>query len=202
MSDCDFFRPSSSPERFSQESPLVISYIGTIGFANGLKSILELAKAIESANLPVVIKVMGQGAEEKSLKAGVKNLGLTKVAFLPFGNHEKVRLVMDETQAVMISFLDLPTLHTGSPNKLFDALAAGKIVISNLQGWTKDIIENNKCGFYFHKRNTDSIVDKIQQLILEPQLLHEMQQNSRVLAEETFNKDVLLQKWMNEVISC
>ena len=63
--------------------------------------------------------------------------------------------VVNCCDASMTSFLDLPILYTNSPNKLFDSLSAGKPIIVNSAGWTKDLVENENCGFYVDPNNPE-----------------------------------------------
>jgi hypothetical protein len=55
---------------------------------------------------------------------------------------------MNITDASFIFYKPVPVLETGSPNKFFDGLAAGKLIIINFGGWIKTEIEENKCGVY------------------------------------------------------
>lgn len=61
----------------------------------------------------------------------------------------------------MTSFLDLPILYTNSPNKLFDSLSAGKPIIVNSAGWTKELVEKENCGCYVDPNSPQSFVDMI-----------------------------------------
>ena len=45
----------------------------------------------------------------------------------------------------------LDFLATNSPNKLFDSLSAGKPIIVNSPGWTKDLVERYECGVFVGK---------------------------------------------------
>ena len=58
----------------------------------------------------------------------------------------------------IMSFLDLPVLHTNSPNKLFDSLSVGKLTIINSAGWTKELFEKENCSCYVDPSNLQSVV--------------------------------------------
>src|SRR5690606_1456488 len=91
----------------------------------------------------------------------------------------------------IISFLDLPILYTNSPNKLFDSLSAGKPIIVNSAGWTKDLVEENKCGLYVDPKNPRDLADKLAFLKRNPEVCAEMGKRARQLAEEKYDKSIL-----------
>src|SRR5690606_32310897 len=99
----------------------------------------------------------------------------------------------------MISFLDIPILYTNSPNKLFDSLSAGKPIIVNSAGWTKDIAEKYHCGYYVNPNRPEELVEKVLYLKDNPEVVNSMGQNSRKLAETVYDKSILCKKFV-EVI--
>ena len=81
--------------------------------------------------------------------------------------------------------------HTWSPNKMFDALAAGRPVIVNVPGWLTETIEANNCGRGIHPERPEELADALEQLAANRQQREEMGKNSRALAEREFARDKL-----------
>ena len=135
---------------------------------------------------------MGTG-KETSL---IQNLSseLSNVSILPFGNSNEVKEVLEEQDAVYVSFKNLEILNTGSPNKFFDGLAAGKLIIINFGGWIRSIVDKHKCGFHHYPNEPMDFVRKIEAFIKEPSLLDTYQKNSRDLAESYYSKDLQIKK--------
>ncbi|MEQ9231531.1 MAG: glycosyltransferase, partial [Cyclobacteriaceae bacterium] len=158
MADTDFFKPTFRKEEISAEKPLRILYCGAHGRANQLEFLVMAAQV--SQHLPISFTLMGAGSE----KARIQQLasGLTNVTFIDHGGKKEVRSQLEKHDAVYLSFQNLPMLHTGCPNKFFDALAAGKIVISNLSGWTADLIQEKEIGFSYSGLEPEEFVNKIQ----------------------------------------
>ena len=92
-----------------------------------------------------------------------------------------------------------PVLNTGSPNKLFDGLAAGKLIITNFEGWIKDLIESNQCGFAHDPQQPEIFEEKIRLFISNKKLLKTYQQNSRKLALSKFEKAILIKKLISAI---
>ena len=131
---------------------------------------------------------MGEGAMEPELKQFCKDNDLRNVQFL--GNHP-VGVVAEVTNccgASITSFKNLPILATNSPNKLFDSLSAGKPIIVNSAGWTKDMVEQQNCGFYVNVEKPEELAEKLLEYKDKKQLLEEWGHNARRLSIEVYDK--------------
>ena len=197
MADCEFYVPTPRHD----QNKFVVSYIGATGLANGLDYFLECANMVRKAELPVHFIVCGTGALLERLKADAKRLGLQNITFTGFLDREGVRGIMNITDAVFVCYKDRPILETGSPNKFFDGLAAGKLIIINFGGWMKKEIEEYKCGIATSKTDPSDFIKKIRTFISDPDLLREYQVNSRKLAEQKYDRRLLVKQWLNSLLS-
>jgi glycosyltransferase involved in cell wall biosynthesis len=197
MSDCEFYTPTPR----NDPGKLVISYIGAAGLANGLDYFLECANMARRAKLPIHFIVCGTGALLERLKGNAQQLGLQNITFTGFVNRDGVRDVMKISDAVFVCYKDLPILETGSPNKFFDGLAAGKLIVINFGGWIKKEIEENRCGVVLSKNDPGSFINKIRTFLTDPDLLKEYQMNSRKLAEQKYDRKLLVNKWISSLLA-
>ena len=173
-----------------------IIHFGSMGVANGLDYIIDAAKLAKDQFINDLNFIfLGYGATLPNLQKKVNHFKLNNVQFL--GNHEMsvVSEVVNCCDACFTCFLDLPILYTNSPNKLFDSLSAGKPVIVNSSGWTKDLVENENCGFYVDPSNPQSFIDEILKIKNNKVLLEQWGANARKLSEEVFNKSILSSKF-------
>jgi glycosyltransferase involved in cell wall biosynthesis len=195
MADTNFFIPTTKDsvleEKFGTKGKFVISYIGAVGFANGLDFFLECARACTRETLPILFLLCGEGAMINHLSEAAKTLKLDNIQFIPFQKREGVRDVMNVTDATFICYRPFPVLETGSPNKYFDGLAAGKIIIVNFNGWIKEEIEKRECGFGIDKKNPVDIVEKVKPFLADITMQIKMRANSRKLAEEKYSRKKL-----------
>ena len=198
MSDIEFFVPeeksSDKEELFEVKGKFVISYFGTVGLANHLEYLLAAARESLKANLPVQFFIIGSGGQLSKLKYLVKHFNLDNVQFLPFQNKFNLKRVLNVTDAAYVSFARKPIMETNSPNKFFDALAAGKMIITNTKGWVKDIIENDDCGFYYDPDEPKDFVRLLLPYIKSTIQLKRSQQNARIVAETKFAKSEQVEK--------
>jgi glycosyltransferase involved in cell wall biosynthesis len=92
-------------------------------------------------------------------------------------------------------------LETGSPNKYFDALAAGKLTVVNFGGWIKDEIEKVECGIYVDAKDADDFVKKIKPFVDNPSMLKTFQCAARKVAEEKYSRKELGERFASLVLS-
>ncbi|SHI01356.1 Glycosyltransferase involved in cell wall bisynthesis [Chryseolinea serpens] len=199
MSDTDFYFPEEKQRsfeiKFGVENKFVVSYIGAVGLANGLDFFIECARASQKADLPIHFLLCGSGALLENLKAIVKRLTLTNFTFIPFQDRDGVREVMNVTDAAFVCYKPIPILETGSPNKYFDGLAAGKLILVNFGGWIRSEIEQQRCGEYVDSRQPQDFVKVITPYLEDRVALKKSQQAGRLLAETKYSRNILGRKF-------
>ena len=192
FADCDFYKPEARvlalDEKYSVKGKLVVSYIGAIGVANGLDYFIECANTARKAELPIHFILCGEGAMLAHLKSSAQKLKLKNISFTGFVDRNSVKEIMNITDAAFVCYKNVAILETGSPNKYFDALASGKLIITNFGGWIKEEIEKRQCGISVNPMHPTDFVKKICPFIQDRKKLMEFQQNSRRLAEEKYNR--------------
>lgn len=175
-----------------------VVHFGSLGKANGAHTIIESAKLMKDT-AGVEFLFVGGGSTEKELVDEVNKQNLTNVKFLGKFPMKQVSEIVNFCEVSMISFLDLPILYTNSPNKLFDSLSAGKPIIVNSAGWTKDIAEQCNCGYYVNPNNPIDLVNKITLLKQSPELVKQMGKNARKLAETKYDKSILCKEFVKVI---
>jgi glycosyltransferase involved in cell wall biosynthesis len=195
MADCEFYRPTSKdPElerKYGVAGKIVVSYVGAIGVANGLEYFLDCAAASMKRDLPIYFILCGDGAMVESLKAKASTLRLNNLLFNGFVERNGVKELLNVTDAAFICYKNVPVLETGSPNKFFDGLAAGKLIVINFGGWLKNEIAENSCGFVLDPRDPADFVKQFEPLVDDPERLRRYQASARSLAERKYSRHQL-----------
>ena len=203
MAKMDEFWPRGKNDQLMEKLGLKIDsfkvvHFGSLGLANGAHSIIESAKLLKNRE-DIEFLFVGGGSTENDLIEEVEKNNLKNVKFLGKFPMTDVSEIVNFSDVSVISFLDLPILYTNSPNKLFDFLSAGKPIIVNSAGWTKDIAEEYHCGYYVNPNHPEELVQKVLYLKDNPDVVDKMGQNARKLAETVYDKSILCKKFV-EVI--
>lgn len=177
---------SINPEKFN------IIHFGSMGLANGLQYIIETARLCKEQNISDVNFIfLGNGATLPSLKNLSEKYNLDNVQFLGNHNMKTVSEIVNICDLSITSFKNIPILYTNSPNKLFDSLSAGKPIVVNSAGWTKELVEKENCGFYVNPENPQDFVNKIIKCKDNRNLLSKWGENARNLSLTKFDKNIL-----------
>lgn len=194
MADCRFFAPEKKDERLEEELQLtdqfVVGYFGAAGMANHLEYLLAAARAC--LQMPIRFLIAAEGGVLSELKE--QALDLPNISWQPYGSKEKVKQYLSVCDAVYVSFGNFPVLETCSPNKFFDGLASGKLMIVNVKGWLRTLVEEHACGFYADPLNPTEFAQTLHGFLQESDRLSEYQKNARKLAEEEFSVQLLTGK--------
>ncbi|MGG5578471.1 glycosyltransferase family 4 protein [Myroides sp. C15-4] len=170
-----------------------VVHFGALGLANGADTIIESAKLLKEDD-SIEFIFIGGGSTEDKLKAKVQDYNLENVKFLGKFPMKETSEIVNFCDVSMVSFMDLPILYTNSPNKLFDSLSAGKPVLVNSAGWTKDLVEKYQCGFYTNPNLPNELVDRIKYLQANNGLMVAMGDRARNLAVFKYDKSILAKK--------
>ncbi|OUN66822.1 MULTISPECIES: glycosyltransferase family 4 protein [unclassified Butyricimonas] len=197
MSKPDIFYPREKSQDFIKEFSIDVNkfnviHFGSMGRANGLSYIIETARLFHERSINDVNFIfMGDGATLPLLKELVKKYDLSNVSFLGAHKMSVVSEIVNICDISIVPFLNLPVLYTNSPNKLFDTLSAGKPIIVNSAGWTKDLVEKYDCGFYVDPDSPQDLYKKIVSCKDNKELINQWGRNARRLSIDVFDKSNL-----------
>jgi glycosyltransferase involved in cell wall biosynthesis len=203
MSDCQFFqmetKDSQLEKRFGVIDKMVITYFGAAGRANHLEYLLDAARHAQNTDSRLYFLVVAQGSELKRIKRLAAQYKLENLDFIPYCNRWQLKEVLNVTDAVYVSYADVPILTTGSPNKYFDGLAAGKLMLVNFKGWLKNITENHELGFYVDPKRPEIVTELLNPIALNPANLLRSQKKARNIAETFFSRELAVQKLLKSL---
>lgn len=175
-------------EKWNLENQFIISHIGAMGEANGLHYLLDAAERISKQNVPdIQFLIVGSGKTKPELVSECERRNIQNVIFLDMIEKRDVPTYLDLAHITITSFLPKPILATNSPNKFFDALAAGKPIIVNSDGWTREIVEKHKIGYYVDARNPQQLADLLIELKDNKETLRGLKKEIKAVAEAEFS---------------
>ncbi|MHC4332056.1 MAG: glycosyltransferase family 4 protein, partial [Planctomycetota bacterium] len=145
-SDLDLFGPdvdgSSQRKRLGLGDRFAAIYFGAMGLANGLEYVIEAARILaERHSNHIAIVLLGSGGKRAELEKLAGEYELKNVIFSdPAPDKERLAQIVAGCDACLTIYRASKE-HSWSPNKMFDALAAGKPVLINVPGWLGETIQ-------------------------------------------------------------
>ena len=176
----------------------VALYAGNIGATNNSVLLLKTARLLqEKGRNDILILLIGDGQQRQMLEEQSKQEGLDHFKIL--GLIPKTELV-SWVQHALCSVIPLkgsPVLDTSSPNKLFEAMAAGTPVAQTTRGWIHELITDADCGYTVSPETPDELAAALMELADDPSRRERMGEAGRNLAKTQFDKIILADSMLN-----
>ena len=173
-------------------------FTGTMGRANDCGQLLEAARHLQAwAADGIHLYLIGDGQERRALEAEARRDSLDRVHFVPLMPKEALAGWLAAATAMVLTLRPIPVFDTVSPNKLFDAFAAGIPVIQTTNGWIRQVLADHDCGVTVDATRPTALADAMVMLAGDPRTRDRMARNAQRLAREVYSVDRLATTLLN-----
>jgi len=177
------------------EGKFIASYVGTIGMAHGLDTVLRAADLLRE-NRDIVFLLVGSGAERERLVARRDEMGLENVLMLPQQLKEQTPPILAASDACLVLLKKRDLFKTVIPSKIFEAMAMERPIILGVEGESREIIEQGNCGLCIEPENELDLAESVLRLSRDPGAGIEMGLNGVRFVRERFDRDVLAKSYL------
>jgi colanic acid biosynthesis glycosyl transferase WcaI len=164
--------PGPAPVELRQElgleNKIVVSYVGTVGMAHGLQLILDAAQDCRNRLPQVHFIIVGSGAELRDLQQQASERGLGNVTFIGRVAHDEIVNYWRLSDMTLVLLKDIPLFRTVIPSKIFEAMATGTPIITNVRGELQTLLEPLGIAAMIEPSNLNALVDAIETLATSP----------------------------------
>jgi len=164
--ETDLFRPSHASALRSQlnlDDKFVVSYIGTLGMAHGLETVIAAAEKLNT-HPEVRFLIVGDGAERERIAAMAEARRLTNVRFIGQQARDRVPEYISASDACLVVLKRSDVFETVIPTKMLEFMSCARPVILGVSGQARKIMEDASCGIYFEPENADALADSVLRL--------------------------------------
>ncbi len=194
--DLDVFAAAPASGSPRQEFPWLgsrklVLYAGALGRANGTGYLVRLANETVRLDPEIRFVVIGEGAEKESVRAWAESSGLLGKVFFMFDPLPKRDLVrwLHAADLVVALFAGPRVIWKDAvQNKFFDALAAGKPIANNFDGWQSRIAVETGVGLILDPSNVELAARQLVAAIHDQDWLAAVPTRARSLAESQFER--------------
>ena len=168
--DLKQFQPdisATSIERAVPKDNLTWGYIGTVGMAHGLETLIKAAKILEERNYSSIYsgKIIGEGAEKKTLERMAKRLGCKTIEFFGAFEHQQATRYWGLIDVLVIHLRDHHEFQKVIPSKLFEAMALGIPVIHCVKGESSAIVSRHDVGLLVMPEDPEALASAIHEIL-------------------------------------
>jgi glycosyltransferase involved in cell wall biosynthesis len=181
--ETDLFKPgletSSLKDKLQAQEKFIVSYMGTIGMAHGLETLIETAKQIQGSHPNILFLVIGEGAEKERIVAMAQSLALSNLLILGQQPRETVPAYICASNACIAMLKNDPLFKTVIPSKMLEFMACARPVILGVDGQARKILEDGRAGIFVQPGNVDALARAIIQLACDAGLCDSLGNSGR-----------------------
>ena len=152
------------------DGKFLVCYIGTMGMAHGLETLLDAAAELQRRNSNAQFLLVGEGAEKERIKAMAQSRGLVNVRFLDQQPREKIPAFISASDACLVLLKKTDVFKTVIPTKMLEFMSCARPVILGVDGQARQIIEEAGAGIVIEPENSEALVNAISRLSADREL--------------------------------
>jgi colanic acid biosynthesis glycosyl transferase WcaI len=181
-------RNAASRERLGVGAQFVVCYVGTMGMAHGLETLLDAAAQLQARKHETVFMLIGEGSEKEKIKALAASRGLSNIRFLDQQPREKIPALISACDACLVLLKKTEIFKTVIPTKMLEFMSCARPVILGVEGQARDILEEAEAGISIEPENSVELAEAITKLAANPDLGHLLGRNGREFVISRFSR--------------
>jgi glycosyltransferase involved in cell wall biosynthesis len=181
--DQKLFAPQEPSEavkkEFHLENRFVIAYIGTIGNAHGISTLVDVAKELEKSEPQIFFLVIGEGAEKKSLENMIGVNKLSNIAVFSAQPRTRLPAIISSSAICLVLLKKAELFKTVIPTKMLEYMACGRPLIAGVEGEAAELIHASNSGVCVEPGDSQALSEAIRSLFRDSALRQSFGQNAR-----------------------
>lgn len=196
--DTDAIRPGERNNAFRRElglpqSDFVVSFAGTMGWSQGLETVVDAARLL-AGERNLAFLLVGDGTEREKL--GKMSADLPQVRFVPMQAKDKYAQVLAASDACLVT-LRREVLTPVVPSKLLTIMAAARPVLASmpLGGDAPKIVTEARAGIVCAAGDAPALADAVRLLKRDPKRAATFGQSGREYAIRLFSRPACVRRF-------
>ncbi|MEG0630587.1 MAG: glycosyltransferase family 4 protein [Christensenellaceae bacterium] len=196
--DSDLTKYQIENEWLKDPSLFKVVYCGSIRTMNDVKTIVEGALKIkEMGHDDIRFIIYGDGDQKEELEKTARDKGIDNVMFGGRIKKQDIPSLLSYADVNVLNYQDVPIWkYGGSQSKLFDYLASGKPVLTNIHmGYS--LLERYDCGYATQNQSVDAFVDGVLHFYNMPKEQREAMGNRARKVAEDYDQPILVEQLLD-----
>ena len=171
------------------EDRFLICYIGTMGNAHGLETLIAAAEELQTALPSTMFLLIGEGAEKDRIAKLAAQRGLQNIKFLDQQPRERIAAYVSAADLCLVMLRKSELFKTVIPTKLLEYMACERPVIVAVDGQARQIVETAHAGVFVEPENSKALVKAILDLAGESERRRQMGASGRAYIVNQFSRE-------------
>jgi glycosyltransferase involved in cell wall biosynthesis len=179
------------------EGKFVVSYIGTMGMAHGLETIIAVAAELQNTNPEIVFLMLGEGAEKERIAALARERGLNNLRFVDQQPREKIPAYICASDACLVLLKKTELFKTVIPTKMLEFMSCARPVILGVDGQARAILEEAHAGLVIEPESPAALANAIRYLASNREVARQLGENGREHVLRKFSRHHTAEKYIH-----
>ncbi|HEX5433294.1 MAG TPA: glycosyltransferase family 4 protein [Candidatus Angelobacter sp.] len=172
--DDKLFQPQAADPavlaEFGVQGRFVVGYIGTIGNAHSVETLVETARLLQNSDPEIVIVVVGEGADKQKLEQLVREHRLQNIRIFPGQPRERIPAIVAASHVCLVLLKKSDLFKTVIPTKMLEFMSCGRPLVAGLEGESAELIRKADAGICVMPEDAAALAGAIRTLRSDPQL--------------------------------
>jgi colanic acid biosynthesis glycosyl transferase WcaI len=146
------------------EGRFLVCYVGTMGMAHGLETLIETASRLQAERPEVLFVLVGEGSDKQKIKYMAESRGLANIRFIDQQPRERIPAYIGASDACLVLLKKTELFKTVIPTKMLEFMACERAVILAVDGQARMIVEAANAGVYVEPENAAQLARTITDL--------------------------------------
>jgi glycosyltransferase involved in cell wall biosynthesis len=190
--ETELFTPRPAAPELKRELGLdgrfVVCYIGTMGMAHGLETLVEAATLLQDSAPQVLFLLVGEGAEKQRIIDMARSRGLSNLRFIDQQPREKIPAYIGASDACLVLLKKTELFKTVIPTKMLEFMACARPVILGVDGQARRIVEEADAGVFIEPEDAEDLVQAVLCLAKDTGLGQRLGRNGRAHVLKHFSR--------------
>ncbi len=200
---CDPQNDLSSPatsvalrKQLGLDAKFVASYIGTMGMAHGLETVIDAASQLRRSNPEIAFLLVGEGAEKERITNLARECDLTNVHFVDQQPRERIPDFIRASDACLVLLKNTEVFKTVIPTKMLEFMSCARPVILGVDGQARQILEEAGGGVAIPPENASALARTICDLAANPEAARELGQRGREYIVRRYSRRQMAERYI------
>jgi colanic acid biosynthesis glycosyl transferase WcaI len=198
--ETDLFRPDPAAletrRQLHLEDRFLICYIGTMGNAHGLKTLIAAAEELQTTLPKAMFLLIGEGAEKDQIVKLAAERHLANILFLDQQPRESIPAYVSAADLCLVMLKKTELFKTVIPTKLLEYMACERPVIVAVDGQSREMVERAGAGIFVEPENSVALAQAIRDLEKCPEQRLEMGRRGRQFIVNNLSREKTAQDYM------
>jgi glycosyltransferase involved in cell wall biosynthesis len=181
----------------AHESDIIVSYIGTVGMAHDIGTVLDAARLLGRERPRLRFVIVGDGAEREALAARARAEGLDNVTFTGLVPRAEIPDYLAASDVSLVTLKPSDLFKTVLPSKMFESMAAARPIVLAVDGEARQVLERAGAGLAVAPGNAAALASALRRLAADPELRQTLGAAGAQFVERDFSRRTWAHRYLH-----